>query len=181
MRARLAVATVTAGAGALLVLFAAGRGWGAATVVGVTRQHVSVTGRQVAPSLPALAGAGVALAVATFAARGLLRRLVALVGVVVSAATAGVAGTAHGDVGRSLAAHAFGVTARTLHAPANGWWLCAAVGGAVSAVAFATVVVAGHRWSGLGTRYDAPGTPARRRDPAAEAWDALDRGDDPTT
>jgi hypothetical protein len=36
---------------------------------------------------------------------------------------------------------------------------------------------------GMGSRYAAPGAPARRRrlPPEREWWDALDAGDDPTT
>jgi hypothetical protein len=32
----------------------------------------------------------------------------------------------------------------------------------------------------MGARYDAPHASARLKDPAVAAWDALDRGDDPT-
>jgi hypothetical protein len=145
---------------------------------------VTVTGRQIAAGLPALAWAVIALAVAVLAARGRLRRAAALVGVVVSAAALAVAIGAHADVGRGLAARAFGVPARSLNAPTNLWWLVALLGAAVAASAYAAVVVLGAQWQGMGTRYDAPGSPAPTPspggDPAVEAWDALDRGDDPT-
>jgi hypothetical protein len=41
-------------------------------------------------------------------------------------------------------------------------------------------VLRGNRWAALGARYDAPTTSPRVSDPAADAWAALDRGEDPT-
>jgi len=180
MKSKLAVAAAVAAVCALGVLLAAGQHWGSATVTAATRQHLSVTGRQVSSALPALAGALIAFAVAIVATRGLLRRIVALVGVVVAATEVAVAVHAHGDVGNALAARTFGVAARSVSAHANSWWLLATASGAVAAVAFGVVAVAGGGWQGMGARYDAPRAAARQRDPDVAAWEALDRGDDPT-
>jgi hypothetical protein len=163
-----------------MFLLAAGRQWGSVTVTGTAHQHVTVTGRQVSAALPAIALALLALAVAVVAASGVLRRLAAAVGVLVAVAGIGATARAVGDVTRALRAHAFGIDVRTLPTHTTGWWLLAGFGGIVSAVAFGTIAIAGGRWEGMGARYDAPRSPSRPADPAAGAWEALDRGDDPT-
>lgn len=67
--------------------------------------------------------------------------------------------------------------------------LLALAGALLAAVAGLLAVTGGRRWPALGRRYDAPATaPPVRRDPqerevaveGAGAWDALDRGEDPT-
>ncbi|MBV9097753.1 MAG: Trp biosynthesis-associated membrane protein [Frankiaceae bacterium] len=180
MKSRLLAAAVVAAAGALMFLLAAGRQWGSATVTGTAHQHVAVTGRQVSSALPAIALALLALAVAVVAASGIVRRLAAAVGLLVAIAGAGTALRAAGDVTHALRARAFGVDVRTLATHTSGWWLLAASGALASAVAFGAIAVAGGRWQGMGARYDAPTAATRPKDPAASAWEALDRGDDPT-
>jgi len=185
MRSWLLVAAAAAVAGALMIVLATSQEWNALTITGPEHQHVSVTGRQVSPALPAIALALVALAVAIVAARGLLRRLVALVGVVVAAIEVAVAVLSRDDVGSALRARVFVVPAYLLHSldevpPRPWWWFLALAGGVVAAVAFGVVAIAGSKWQGMGARYDAPSATARPKDPAVAAWDALDRGDDPT-
>lgn len=180
MRSRLLVAAAVAIAGALAVLLAASQQWASATVTSTDYQHVSVTGRQVSAALPALAVALVALSVAVVAARGLLRRLVAVVAAAVAVASVLVAVHARREVHGALAARVFGTSTRSLYDHVHPWWVLAAIGGGVAAVAFGVIAVAGPRWHGMGARYDAPQSAARRTDPATAAWEALDRGDDPT-
>jgi hypothetical protein len=48
--------------------------------------------------------------------------------------------------------------------------------GALLAATGVLVAVRGPRWPALGARYEAPGPMSER-----DAWDALDRGEDPTT
>jgi uncharacterized membrane protein (TIGR02234 family) len=180
MRARLPLVAAVAAVGALSILFSAGRTWGSATVTGAAHQHVSVTGRQVSAALSALALALLALAVAAVAARGLLRPVVAVLGVVAGVIAAVVVGQARANVSHELAARAFGVAARSLPAHTNGWWVLALIGDVVASAAFGVVAAAGGRWEGMGARYDVPQSEARRTDPAMAAWEALDRGDDPT-
>jgi hypothetical protein len=162
----------------VVVLLAGGRTWGSATVVAATgnRQHVSVTGHDVLPALPALGVALLVLAVAVVAARGRVRALVGLVVVVVAGAVIGLAVTSRDDVAAELRHRAFAVTEPIR--PTTGFWaVLATAGGALAAGAGAGTVALGRRWPSLGSRYDAP---ARRPDAEASAWDALDRGDDPT-
>jgi hypothetical protein len=180
MRHRLLIPAAVAAASALVVLLTVGQQWGSATVTGAARQHVTVTGRQVSAAPSALALAMLALAVAVVAARGLLRRAVAMVGTAVGLLEAVVAMRAGGDVMSALTARAFGVDVRLLPTRTTAWWIVAALAGILAAVAFCAVAVAGGRWQGMGARYDAPKAPAREKDPTVAAWEALDRGDDPT-
>jgi hypothetical protein len=182
MRSRLLIVASAAAAGALVSLLAGNQEWASLTVTGQARQHVAVTGRQVNSALPALAIALVALAVAVIAARGFLRRLVALAGAAVAVVDVVVAVYARHDVGNALAARVFGLPPHALGAtgPHPWWWWPAVVGCVVSAVAFGAIAVAGGTWHGLGARYDAPQAAARQKDPDVAAWEALDRGDDPT-
>ena len=55
----------------------------------------------------------------------------------------------------------------------------ALVGGALVAVGGLLVVVRARRWPQPRRRYEAP--TGRRRDSPRDAWDALDRGEDPTS
>jgi len=99
-----------------------------------------------------------------------------------------------------------GAPLRIAAAPATIWPGVCAVGGLLLALAGLLAVLRGPRWASLGRKYEAPGRapsasppgtstaqrhpdsasperPARQRaarDPEVAAWDALDRGDDPT-
>ena len=181
MRRPLVVAAAATAVAGLLVLLASGRTWGAVTVrsgVGA-RQHLSVTGHNVAPGLSALAIALLALSVALLAASGVVRRLVGLLVVVVGAAVLPVAIDGRRSVGRELAQRAFAAGSSSLGGSRAWWWLLAFVGGVIAVAAGAVVAVRGRRWSGMGTRYDAPGT-APTKDPSLDTWEALDKGHDPT-
>lgn len=162
-----------------LLLLVGGRTWGSAAVetAGAGRVAVSATGSEVAPALPALGVALLVLAVGVFAARSWLRRLVGLAVVVVGGAAIAVAATARDDVAAELTRQAFAATG--VVAPStSGWAVLAVVAGGLAVVAGALTVLVGAKWPTLGSRYDAPA--ARPRDETASAWDALDRGDDPT-
>jgi uncharacterized membrane protein (TIGR02234 family) len=179
MRRPLLVAALACGVGGLLVLLAAGRTWGAVTAgaPGQARQHVAVSGSAVAPALSALGIALLALAVAMLAGSGLVRRIVALVVVAVGGATIGVAARARGDVGTKLADRLFASSLHSVGGSRPAWWLLALAGGVIAVVAGAVVAVRSATWAGLGARYDAP-APAEHA--TADAWEALDRGHDPT-
>jgi uncharacterized membrane protein (TIGR02234 family) len=170
--------------GGLLVLLAAGRQWAHASVHDLAaggHLDLSVTGHEVAPSLPALGLALVALSAAIIAAQGTLRRIVGVVIVFVAAAVVGVAVTARGDVSAALERREVGAQGLVVHATANGWWAVATVGGVLAIVAGALTVARSSHWSALGARYDNPRAETPGRDPAVAAWDALDRGEDPTS
>jgi uncharacterized membrane protein (TIGR02234 family) len=173
--------------GGAFVLLAGGREWGSALVTAETgaRNRVSVTGHAAAPALPALGLALLVFAGAIVAARGWLRRVVGLLLVIVGGAVVGVALSSGHDVATALRHRAFGVQHVVVHSSVSGWAVVAAVGGAVAVLAGALTVVAGGGWPAMGTRYEAPEPRALGRagnGPAepAVAWDALDRGDDPT-
>ena len=174
-------------AGGALVLLAAGRTWGRASLTAATGAHVSVhvSGRDAESALPALALALLVMAAAVVASRSWLRFFVGLVTVTLGGVVVGLALTSTGDVAAALQRRAFGVPAGAVHASLSAWAIVTAVGGAFAVVAGALTVLRGSRWPGLGARYDAPGgdgeTTARRVEPATAAWDALDRGEDPTT
>jgi uncharacterized membrane protein (TIGR02234 family) len=182
-RRQLAVAVLAIALGGALLLLAAGRVWAAKTLPTATgaRQRVSVPGHDVAPSLSALGLALLALALTVLATRSQIRRIVGLVVVVLGAAALAVAVRARGHVAATLAAKAFGVKlshpVRVAVAP---WWLVAAGGAAVAVLAGALVTMRGATWVSMGARYDAPAARVPRVDPQASAWEALDRGDDPT-
>lgn len=182
MRRALLGAVLACAVAGLLLLFAAGRTWGSATLAsdGGARQHVSVTGHGVASALPALGLALLALAVAMLAANGVLRRVAALLVVTVGAAALAVAVRARGDVGHALAARVFASRAASVGGARAHWWLLAAIASMLAVVAGAAVVVGVGRRTGLGARYDAPETaPAAGASPVDD-WDAIERGQDPT-
>ena len=178
-----AVAVLACAVGGLLVLLASGRKWARTTLHDPTaggHTELTATGHVVAPALPALGIALLALSAAILAANGVIRRIVGLLVFIVAAATVGVAITARGDVSSALENHEVGAQGLAVHASANGWWLVAAVGGVVAVVAGVLTVLRANAWSGLGAKYDAPSAPKPTKDPADLAWDALDRGEDPT-
>jgi uncharacterized membrane protein (TIGR02234 family) len=178
-----AAAVVSCAVGALLVLLASGRQWAHTTLAdgtGGVHTALSATGHNVAPSLPALGIALLALSAAILAAKGVMRRIVGVVIVFIAAAVVGVGITARGDVSAALEHREVGVQGLAVHASANGWWLVATVGGVIAVGAGVLTVLRAEQWSGLGAKYDAPSAPRPTKDPAVLAWDALDRGEDPT-
>jgi len=180
MKRPLLLAAVTCAVAGLLLLLSSGRVWGEVTAraSGLARQHVSVTGHAVAPALPALAIALLALAVAMLASNGLVRRLVGIVVVAVGGATVGVALRARAQVGQALADRLFASSLSSAGGSRPAWWLVALVGGVLAVVAGAAVAVRSARWTGLGARYDAP--VPEKENATGDAWEALDRGQDPT-
>ena len=182
MKRPLLVAVLGCALSGAMLLVAAGRTWGASSVQanGSARQHVSVTGHAVAASLPALGIALLALAVAMLAATGVMRRIAALLVVVVGGSAIAASVRAHGDVGSALAARVFAARVSSVGGTRSVWWLVAAVAGAVAVLAGALVVVTGGRTAGLDARYDAPAAASEPSVPAADDWDAIEQGQDPT-
>ncbi|HVW79613.1 MAG TPA: Trp biosynthesis-associated membrane protein [Mycobacteriales bacterium] len=171
--------------GGVLILIASGREWSHTTVQipAAAATHVAVTGNAVEPSLSALAIALLALAAGLIAARGVLRRIVGVVIVVIGATAVGVAVAGRGAVSSALTSHEVGGLAIPAHGSANGWWVVAALGAVLAVIAGALAAVRSGGWAAMGRKYDAP-DPARpvvaKGDPSDTAWDALDRGEDPT-
>ena len=143
---------------------------------------VERSGGEVAPAVRALGLVALAGVPALLATRGRGRLAIGAVLVL-----AGV-GAAASAVGPLLDPSAAGGSATAQVVATARPWL--ALAGALTAlVAGALTLTSGRRWPALGRRYEAPGTPAPARPErhstapdvdGAGAWDALDRGEDPT-
>ncbi|ASW57852.1 hypothetical protein CIK06_20140 [Plantactinospora sp. KBS50] len=165
-----AVGLLAAGAG--LALYAATRTWAVQTLARppLPPNRVGQTGADLLPWLPALAVVALAGAGALLATRGRWRRLfgaaLALVGLAVAA------GGGYGLAGPAGAG--------------PGWPALCLLGGLVAAGGAGLAAGYGHRWPAMGARYEraaarpVPGGRATGRN-TREFWDALDRGEDPTT
>lgn len=186
------------GAGAGLVLLAAGREWAVVrygTARGPALGEVALTGGELAAHLTPAVLAALAAVVAVLAARGLWRRLIgAVVALCGAAAALGVvAGLREGAVlaaaaQRSVLSAAGDATYRV----AAAWPAVALAGGVVLVAGGVAAVLRAGRWPGMSDRYERGGTGPRRapgagsgarpagRDRERELWDALDRGADPT-
>ena len=170
-------------AGGGVVVLASGRVWAARDLAAATgaRVHAEVTGRDVAGSLPAIGTAIVVLALAAFAVRGWPRRLVGVLVVVLSATAAAVVVTSRSDVALVSSGRAFAVAAVPTGVSANAWSWVALAGAVLAACAGACIAVLGHRWPGLGRRYEPPvRAETGPGSDDATVWSALDRGEDPT-
>ncbi|MGN9775688.1 Trp biosynthesis-associated membrane protein [Micromonospora sp. H33] len=178
VRRELTYAVLLCVAGAGLAAWAATRTW----AVELTPRPAPLppvrdarTGADLLPWLPALALVALAGGGAVLATRGRVRRLLggllALLGVAVAAGGAyGLAAGFAGDVSRQ-------------------WPLLSLVGGVLAAAGGLLTALRGRRWPAMGARYERrprpvaaarpqPGSVTGRR--TTEAWDALDRGEDPT-
>ena len=193
-RRELTVAVGLCLTGAALVLLAAGRPWVEAVLdpgPPSPPAPVSLRGSEVTPGTSALGLlglAGVAALLATRrAGRLVVGALLALAGTGLVALAVGAAGT---DPATAVARVVDDVAVTS--AAGTAWPWVAALGGLLLALAGTLAVVRGRSWAALSGRYDAPrapgtagaaaGEPPRRpADPDHAAWDALDRGEDPTT
>lgn len=144
-----------------------------------------VTGGDVAPLVPATGLVLLAAAVALFAVRGAGRVVVGLL--------TGLAGGVLGGAGiRALTGGLDAAAVDEAGGPAGdsvvdlsaGWPILAVAAGVVGLAAGALVVLRGRRWPGMGRRYERPDSAAARprtdEERAQAAWQALDRGEDPT-
>ncbi|WP_422774100.1 Trp biosynthesis-associated membrane protein [Plantactinospora sp. WMMC1484] len=166
-----------------LAVFAATRIW---AVELTTRpaplppDRLTRTGSDLLPWLPALGLVGLAAAGMVLATRGLLRRLAGVLLVIIGAGI--VAGAAYGGVS----------TAGEVRA---GWPLLCVLGGLLAGAAGGFTAVRSADWPLMGARYErgrwvaiagrggtTPATTGGRLDGrhTTGAWDALDRGEDPT-
>jgi hypothetical protein len=125
-----------------------------------------LTGSAMYPWLPTIALVALAGAGALLASRGLARTAV---GVLLVACGGGLAVT--GGIAATSAPRV--------------WPLVCVLGGSLITAGGAVAAVRGRSWPGLGASYEHAATPLPATDvdgPAAvQAWDALDRGDDPTS
>jgi uncharacterized membrane protein (TIGR02234 family) len=164
------------------VLLSLAQGWVSTRVPApppLPSRRLELRGTTIAPGARDLALVGLAALAAIPATRRLGR---VLVGAAVAAAGAGIVVL----LVRVLADPAAAVR-RTRSPIASdlsghvglGWWPYVGVaGGLALAAAGLAVAVRGRRWAALSARYDAPSAPAVGE---RSLWEALDRGEDPTT
>lgn len=171
-RRELRYAVLLGVAGAGLSIWAVSRAWVvelAPRPAPLPPVRVVRTGAQLLPWLPALALVTLAGWGAVLATRGRVRRL--LGGVLTGLAVAVAAGGGYG-----LVAGFSGEISRQ-------WPLLCLLGGGCAAAAGVLTALRGDRWSVMGARYErsagAATGPVSGRS-ARDAWDALDRGADPT-
>lgn len=179
----LALSALLAGAG--LALFAVTRTWSLEVTPrpGMSALRAAHTGADAEPWVLGLAVAALAGTGALLATSGRSRRLL---GALLTAVGAGIlVGAVVGRLGLDPGAAGAGGTL---------WPIACAIGGAGVVGGGLAALRRGHRWPGMSGRYErspsptaAPVPPARATSasPAAPmdprtAWDALDRGDDPT-
>jgi uncharacterized membrane protein (TIGR02234 family) len=177
------------GAGATLLV--ATRHWQTISTPTPLRDDVlDVSGRTVDTAPTALALVALAGVVAVFATRGVLRRVVGGVLVLAGLGLIWRAAAAASAVGvqraRALVAEhhtTVEVSRLTPHVATHPLWPALTVcGGVLVAAAGAAIAVWGHRWVVMSTRYEAAPTPqADATKAAASLWNALDRGEDPTS
>ncbi len=180
-RRELTYAVLLCLAGAGLALWASTRTWAVELATRPTPLppvRAARTGAGLLPWLPALAVVGLAGGGAVLATRGLPRRLVGVLLLALGAAVA-VGG------GYGLVAAFDGTVSRQ-------WPAFCLVGGLLAALGGGLVALRGAGWPAMGARYERPGRRAAGPAPAeaaagpvtgrrtTEAWDALDRGEDPT-
>ncbi|GAB3598800.1 hypothetical protein GCM10027446_29950 [Angustibacter peucedani] len=176
--------------GAVLGLLSASRPWVHALVDDpvLGRTTVTASGRQAAPVVPAVALVALAGGVALLLARTLGRRvagaLLVLAGAAGAAATVSTVRSPSGGVA-DLVGRALGtVGTRDAQLDVTAWpWL--ALAGAVCVVLAGCLAVLRARvWAAPRTRFEAPVAgsveAAEAAPAAADPWDALTRGDDPT-
>ncbi len=187
-------------AGAGLVLLAAGQPWARAWFAPappMPTSSVTMTGHELAPAANALGFAALACLAAVLATRGAARRVsggvLAVLGALVAVTVA--VSVSHAHVAATAAAHALpgtagaaGATAPRLAMAGFPWWAACVGGGLLSLAAGVATAWRGPRWPAMSSKYSGPGAtpgPAAGRlqaaaDDQVTAWDALDRGADPT-
>lgn len=166
----------------LLLLLSGSRTWVTGTISDAVLANttVSVGGSSAAPVLTAGALVGAAAVIAVLTAGRLARSIAALLaGLAGAIALIAAVGVIRDPTGSAKAAAA-GSTGRTGDIAAQGaltFWPWVGAGGALLLIATGILAyLGGRRWSGLSSKYDAPGAQARKVSP----WDQLTQGADPT-
>ena len=154
------------------------------------QDRLALSGRAVDAAPTALALVALAGVVAVLATRGVVRRAVGLVLAAAGALLVSRAAGAFTAVSDARARDLVSAAHRTVDAQAGRvsvagtavWPALSVLCGLCVIVAGGLVAARGHRWRALSARYDKQ--PERSVDPtraAAATWNALDRGEDPTT
>lgn len=149
-------------------------------------REIALTGRDLAPLGAAMGWVGLAAIAALLATRTWGRRVTGAV-VLVAGGAAGVTGVAFGLTevasggGGTFVAAALGdeSAAAATSVSISAWWVVAVLSGLAMLACGMLALVDGPSWPRLGARYSRPDSQATAPS-AAAAWDALDRGEDPT-
>jgi uncharacterized membrane protein (TIGR02234 family) len=192
-RRELTAAVLGGAAAGGLALMAGGQRWASVTVqrpAPLPPVEAVATGADLAPLVPATGLVLLAAAVALFAVRGSGRVVVGLLTAVAGGVLgwAGLRALLTGGLDAAAVAEAGGGPGASSVELAPGWPVLAAVAGAVGLAAGLLVVLRGRQWPGMGRRYERPDAAAARpaarprtdEERAQAAWQALDRGEDPT-
>jgi hypothetical protein len=148
-------------------------------------REVDLTGRDLAPLGAAMGWVGLAAVPALLATRTWGRRVtgaVVLVGGGVAGVTAvafALTDVASGGGGAFVAAALGEPDLQTTSVSITAWWAVAVVSGLVMLASGLLALVDGPAWPRLGSRYSRSASTSAPAS-AAAAWDALDRGEDPT-
>jgi uncharacterized membrane protein (TIGR02234 family) len=177
------VAVLATGAG--ITLLGAGQPWVRLDLdTALTATGITVTGSALAPLSVAAAAVGLAGVLAVLSARTWGRRVVGAVVAIVGGAALVQVLTLAGD----LAARArdwwsvdVGSAAAEATAATTVWPAVTAAGLALLVAGGVLVLVAGRGWGGLSPRYEAPTGAAAAAPDSGDLWQALDRGEDPTS
>lgn len=170
-------------AGSVAGIVLGGTTWATAQVTGALgTDQVPISGTELVPIAAAAGWLGLAAVVAIHAARGIGRMIIGGLLVVAGLAVAGWAGRYAVDMESAADAAATGDAVPTLAATTPAAAIGTAAGGVLIAVAGGLTVLRGSRWPAMGRKYErAAQAGAAGGNSARDAWDALDRGDDPTT
>ena len=149
-------------------------------------REIALTGRDLAPLGAAMGWVGLAAIAALLATRTWGRRVTGAV-VLVAGGAAGVTGVAFGLTevasggGGTFVAAALGdeSAAAATSVSISAWWVVAVLSGLAMLACGMLALLDGPSWPRLGARYSRPDSQATVPS-AAAAWDALDRGEDPT-
>lgn len=169
--------------GAVGLLWSASRTWVYATTgaPGLPGVEVEVSGATVLPLISGvglLLLAGIAGVIATAKVLRVIVGLVLLVAAVVALEAAVSFGLDRTESAAQVAQAALG---QASDVTATGWWWLAAVGAGFGVVASALTVALGNSWPSLGSRYKRDDRAGATPTTSAQMWDALDRGEDPTS
>lgn len=170
-------------AGAVGCIVLAGATWGTAEVTGVLgTDQVRITGSELVPIAEAAGWLGLAAVVAIHAARGFGRAVVGALLAVAGVAVAAWAGWRAVSLDTAVETATTGDAVPTLISTNPAAAIATAAAGALVAAAGLLTVLRGSRWPAMGRKYERPDPAgAGGTGTARDAWDALDRGDDPTT
>ena len=149
-------------------------------------REIALSGRDLAPLGAAMGWVGLAAIAALLATRTWGRRVTGAV-VLVAGGAAGVTGVAFGFTevasggGGTFVAAALGdeSAAAATSVSISAWWVVALLSGLAMLACGMLALLDGPSWPRLGARYSRPDSQATVPS-AAAAWDALDRGEDPT-